>query len=65
MALLTTSTHYRLKNSKIFCLWVKDNFYTDVLLENPDRDMVVLDEVWKNFLELFVGAGYTLPDGVE
>lgn len=46
-------------------LWVKDNFYADVLLENPDRDKAVLDDVWKNFLELFVGVGYILPDGVE
>lgn len=54
-----------LEEQQNLLLWVKDNFYADVLLENPDRDKAVLDKVWDDFLELFVGAGYTLPDGVE
>ena len=54
-----------LEEQQNLLLWVKVKFYTDVLLENPDRDKAVLDKVWDDFLELFVGAGYTLPDGVE
>lgn len=54
-----------LEEQQNLLLWVKVKFYTDVLLENPDRNKAVLDKVWDDFLELFVGAGYTLPDGVE